>query len=216
MGFTEDLKNWNYDLKCQETVRALNKNNFIGVYCENQAAALEYILAEAQTAVTIGFGGSMTITDIGVRERLAELGKELLNHNAPGLSMEEKLQVMRRQLTCDLFLASANAVTYTGNVISIDGNGNRVASMIFGPQKVILVVGRNKLVNTVDEGLKRIKSWCAPLAAKRLNYATPCAATGFCADCNSPQRICTITVVLERKPRLSDLRILVVNEDLGF
>jgi len=144
------------------------------------------------------------------------MGKELLDHNQAGLNPEEKMAVMRRQLTSDLFLASANAVTLTGNIISIDGNGNRVASMIFGPKKVILVVGRNKLVGDVDEGLKRIKAIAAPLAAKRLNIDTPCAKTGFCIDCKSPGRICAITVILERKPRLSDFRVLVVNEDLGF
>ena len=122
---------------------------------------------------------------------------------------------MRRQLTCDL-LASANAVTLTGMVLNIDGNGNRVASTIFGPQKVILVVGRNKLVSTVEDGLKRIKAYAAPLAAKRLNIEVPCAKTGFCIDCNSPGRICTATVILERKPRLSDVRVLIVNEELGF
>ncbi|MDH7479832.1 MAG: lactate utilization protein, partial [Syntrophomonadaceae bacterium] len=140
----------------------------------------------------------------------------LLDHNRPGLSLEEKLGVMRRQLTCDLFLASANAITLTGSIISIDGNGNRVASTIFGPRKVILVAGRNKLVGSVDEGLKRIKAFAAPLAARRLDINVPCAKTGFCIDCNTPDRICTITMILERKPRLGDVRVLVVNEELGF
>lgn len=216
MGFTEELRDWGQEQRCQAAVKALEKNRFTSVYCPNKEAAVNYILQEAAEAATIGFGGSRTVVDLGIHEQLAAMGKELLDHNQPGLNPEEKMAVMRRQLTSDLFLASANAATLTGNIISIDGNGNRVASMIFGPKKVILVVGRNKLVGDVDEGLKRIKALAAPLAAKRLNIDTPCAKTGFCIDCKSPGRICAITVILERKPRLSDFRVLVVNEDLGF
>lgn len=217
MGFTEELRDWGFEQRCREAVKSLGKNRFTSVYCEDRQAAIDYILKEAEEAATIGFGGSRTVADLGVKERLAAMGKELFDHNDPGLaSLEERMAVMRRQLTCDLFLASANAVSLTGSVISIDGNGNRVASMIFGPRKVILVVGRNKLVGTVDEGIKRIKAFAAPLAAKRLNIDTPCAKTGFCSDCSSPGRVCTITVILERKPRLGDVRVLVVNEELGF
>lgn len=153
-------------------------------------------MKEAGEASTVGFGGSRTVVDLDIQGRLADMGKELLDHNKPGLTLEERLGVMRRQLTSDLFLASANAVTISGKVISIDGNGNRVASMIFGPKKVILVVGRNKLVGSVEEGIKRIKAFAAPLAAKRLNIDTPCAKTGFCIDCNSPGRVCTIIIII--------------------
>jgi hypothetical protein len=216
MGFTEELLDWSYEKRCQEAVKGLNQNRFTAVFCENREAAVDYILKEAGEASSIGFGGSRTVTDLEIQGRLAGMGKELLDHNQPGLTLEERLAVMRRQLTSDLFLASANAVTTSGKVISVDGNGNRVASMIFGPKKVILVVGRNKLVGSVEEGIRRIKAIAAPLAAKRLNINTPCAKTGFCIDCSSPDRVCTITVILDRKPRLSDVRVLVVNEEMGL
>lgn len=216
MGFTEELRNWSHEQRCREAVKALNHNRFTALYCESREEAIDYILKQAEEALTVGFGGSRTIVDLGLAGRLEAMGKELLDHNRPGLSLEEKLGVMRRQLTCDLFLASANAITLTGSIISIDGNGNRVASTIFGPRKVILVAGRNKLVGSVDEGLKRIKAFAAPLAARRLDINVPCAKTGFCIDCNTPDRICTITMILERKPRLGDVRVLVVNEELGF
>mgnify|MGYP001035874420 FL=1 len=217
MGFTEELRNWNYEQRCQAAVKALEKNRFTALYCANKEAAIDYILKEAAEAETIGFGGSRTVADLGIQDQLAAMGKVLHDHNNPGLiNLEEKIKVMRRQLTSDLFLASANALTLSGNIINVDGNGNRVAAMIFGPKKVILVVGRNKLVDGVDEGIKRIKAYAAPLAAKRLNIDVPCAKTGFCMDCNSPGRVCTITVILERKPRLSDIRVLVVNEEMGF
>jgi hypothetical protein len=216
MGFTEELRHWNYEQRCQEAVKGLEKNRFTAVYCANKTEAIDYIIQEADQAKTVGFGGSRTVVDLGISDQLKAMGKELLDHNQPGLTLEERLKVMRQQLTSDLFLASANAVTLCGKIISIDGNGNRVASMIFGPQKVILVVGRNKLVSGVDEGIKRIKTYAAPLAAKRLNIEVPCAKTGFCIDCNSASRICAITVILERKPRLSDFRVLIVNEEMGF
>lgn len=122
----------------------------------------------------------------------------------------------KEMLTCDLFLTSTNALTLTGNLVNIDGTGNRAASMFFGPRKIIIIAGRNKIVGSIEEGLNRIKMYAAPANARRLNLSTPCASTGFCADCNSPERICRITTILERKPLLTDIHVLVVNEDLGF
>ncbi|WP_243113657.1 lactate utilization protein [Desulfofundulus salinus] len=156
------------------------------------------------------------MADLKVAEALREMGKELLIHGLPELSPEERLTIMRRQLTCDLFLTGTNALTLTGCLVNIDATGNRVASMVFGPKKVIIVAGRNKLVEDEEEAIKRIKAYAAPPNARRLNCKTPCVETGFCADCNSPDRICRIITVMERKPRLTDVRVLVVNEDLGL
>jgi hypothetical protein len=125
--------------------------------------------------------------------------------------------IMRRQLTCDLFLTGTNALTLSGCLVNIDATGNRVGSMLFGPKKVIVVAGRNKLVDgDIADALKRIKEWSSPPNARRLNFNTPCAKTGFCCDCNSPERICRITTIIDRKPRQTDLRVLVVNEEMGL
>jgi len=138
-------------------------------------------------------------------------------HVRQDLSPEERIAVMRRQLTCDLFLTGCNAVTLSGCLVNIDATGNRVASMSFGPKKVIVVAGRNKLVDgDVAAAVKRVKERTSPPNARRLGFNTPCATSGFCSDCNSPDRICRITTIIERKPRLTDLRVLVVNEDLGL
>jgi len=145
------------------------------------------------------------------------MGKELLMHSAPGLATDERREIMRRQLTCDLFLTGTNAVTLSGCLVNIDATGNRVGSMLFGPKKVIVVAGRNKLVDgDVADAIKRIKEWSSPPNARRLNFDTPCAKTGFCCNCDSQQRICRITTIIERKPRQTDLRVLVVNEDMGL
>lgn len=216
MSLAEELRRWEFEQKCKKAVNSLGKNGFTAVYCENGKEAYDYIIREAEGANTIGFGGSMTVAGMGVAEKLKEMGKEIFNHNVPGLSPEERLEIMRRQLTCDLFLAGANALTLSGCLVNIDATGNRVGAMAFGPKKAIVVAGRNKLVSDVDEAVKRIKACAAPPNARRLKMGTPCAETGFCADCSSPDRICRIISVIERKPRMSDLRVLVVNEDMGL
>lgn len=216
MATPKEILDWTYEQKCLKAVESLKKNGFTAVYCKTRKEAVDYIANQAKEASTIGFGGSMTLAQLNVAESLMEMGKELLNHNAPDLSPEEKMAIRRRQLTCDLFLTSTNALTITGCLVNVDGTGNRAASMFFGPKKVIVVAGRNKLVSSIEEGLNRIKMYAAPANARRLNLSTPCADTGFCADCNSPARICRITTILERKPLLTDIHVLVVNEDLGF
>ena len=217
MTLTEELVNWSYERKCLKAVEALEKNGFVAAYCSTRAEAYDYILAEAAGAGSVGFGGSLSIADLDVFGKLAEMGKELLMHSAPGLTPEERRAIMRRQLTCDLFLSGTNALTLSGCLVNIDATGNRVGSMLFGPQKVIIVAGRNKLVDgNIDEAIKRVKDWSSPPNAKRLNFNTPCATTGFCCDCNSPDRICRITTIIDRKPRQTDLRVLVVNEEMGL
>jgi hypothetical protein len=217
MSKSEELNDWAFALKCEKAVDSLKKNGFDAVYCKSGEEVFHYILNEAEAASSVGFGGSMSIADLKICEKLRGMGKEILNHGDPGLTPEQKLAINRRQLTCDLFLTSSNAVTLSGELINIDGNGNRAASMFFGPLKVIIVVGRNKLVDgTVEDAIRRVKSYAAPPNSKRLNLSTPCATTGFCSDCNSPQRICRVTTIIEKKPRNTDIRVLVVNEDMGL
>ncbi len=217
MSLTEELVRWTNEQKCERAVESLGKNGFTAVYCKTGQEAYDYIIREAAEAESVGFGGSMSVTDLAVQEKLREMGKEILNHSQPALSREERLEIMRRQLTCDLFLTGSNAVTLSGYLVNIDATGNRVASMFFGPKKVIVVAGRNKLVDgDIAAAIKRIKDWASPPNAKRLNFNTPCAKTGFCCDCTSPDRICRITTIIDRKPRRTDIRVLVVNEDMGL
>jgi L-lactate utilization protein LutB len=217
MSLTEELVTWTHEQKCRTTVESLDKNGFRALYCATPQEAFDYIVAEAAEVGSVGFGGSMSITGLGVEACLREQGKEILNHSAPGLSRDERVEVMRRQLTCDLFLSGCNALTLSGELVNIDATGNRVAAMFFGPRKVIVVAGRNKLVDgTAQDAIVRVKSWASPPNAKRLNFNTPCARTGFCSNCNSPDRICRVTTVIDRKPRMTDLHVLVVNADMGF
>jgi hypothetical protein len=217
MSQTDDLNFWTHEQKCEKAVEALGQNGFTAIYCRTVQEARDYILQEAAAAHSVGFGGSRTIVDLNVQNELTSQGKEILNHGTPLLSPEAKMAVMRRQLTCDLFLTSSNAVTLSGWLVNIDGNGNRVAAMTFGPKQVIVVAGRNKLVEgTMEAAIQRIKNYAAPPNARRLNLNTPCAKTGFCSNCSSPDRICRITTVIDRKSKTMDIRVLVVNADLGL
>jgi hypothetical protein len=217
MELTKELVDWSYGQKCEMAVNSLKKNGFDAIYCPTCAEAYDYIMAEAAGSDSVGFGGSLSVAGLKVAERLKEMGKELLIHSDRGLTSEERRDVMRRQLTCDLFLSGTNALTLSGCLVNIDATGNRVGSMLFGPKKVIVVAGRNKLVDgDISDAVKRIKAWSSPPNARRLNFNTPCAKTGFCCDCNSPERICRITTIIDRKPRQTDLRVLVVNAEMGL
>lgn len=214
---TLELNAWTSEKKCRRLVENLLKKRFAAVYCATPQEASDYILKQAESARTVGFGGSLSIADLKLAARLAEQGKELLNHGLPDLTPEQKQLAMKRQQTCDLFLSGTNAATLDGCLVNIDGNGNRVAAMIYGPSKVIVVVGRNKIVEgDVAAAVKRIKDKSAPPNAMRLNKQTPCATTGFCCDCDSPQRICHVTTIIDSKPTLTDFHVLVVNADMGL
>lgn len=217
MTLTDELMTWHHEQRCEKAVEALGRNGFTAVYCHTAQQARDYILSHGGDALSIGFGGSRTIVDLGVQDVFQQQGRETLNHGAPGITPAEKMEIMRRQLTCDLFLTSSNAVTLSGWLVNIDGNGNRVAALTFGPKKTIVVAGRNKLVDgDLAAAIHRVKNVAAPPNAKRLGCNTPCAKTGFCADCNSPERICRIIHVMERKPRVADLHVVIVNEDMGL
>jgi len=217
MSLTDELVLWTHEQKCLKAVESLVNNGFGAVYCPTTREAFDYIVGEAAGAASVGFGGSMSIVGLNVEERLRGEGKEILNHAAPALSRDERLEIMRRQLTCDLFLSGTNALTLSGELVNIDATGNRVSAMSFGPRKVIVVAGRNKLVDgTVHDAIRRVKDWATPPNARRLGFKTPCAVTGFCSDCNAPDRLCRVTTVIDRKPRFTDVRVLVVNADLGF
>ena len=217
MGMTEELVSWTHEQKCRKAVASLDRSGFTALYCSTPQEAAEYIIAGAADAHTVGFGGSMSIVSLKVEQVLHEQGKEILNHGSPQFSRDEKLEIMRRQLTCDLFLSGCNALTLNGELVNIDATGNRVGAMLFGPRKVIVVAGRNKLVDgTPHDAIKRIKNWVTPPNSKRLNFKTPCCTTGFCSDCNAPDRLCRVTTIIDRKPRFTDLHVLVVNAEMGF
>lgn len=194
---------------------ALEKNGFQTFFAPTKNEALEKALYLIPPTAKVGIGGSVTIRELNLIDALTARGNIVIQHwQLP--PDEDALTNMRKEQTSEYYLASSNAVTENGELINIDGTGNRVASMIFGPQKVILVVGINKIVRDVAEGLQRAKSVAAPMNAKRLGKKTPCAATGVCTDCDAPDRICRVTSIMEKKPDRTEIMVMFVGEEMGF
>ena len=209
-------KQWWIEERAKKTIEKLEAHGFSAIYVRTKEEAVQEIWKHITPKQRIGVGGSLTIRELGVLDRLEAQGCTVYDHWKPGLSKETILGIRRSQMTSDLFLSSVNAITLTGELINIDATGNRVNATVFGPGKVILVVGYNKIVEDVQEGIKRIKDVAAPMNARRLNVDVPCAKLGKCIDCNSPNRICKVIVIHERKPSLTDMFVIIVGEELGF
>lgn len=186
---------------CLKAVEGLEKRGFEAVFVKTGAEAAALVMKEAEVAQSVGWGGSETVKALGLREKLVAAGKEIRDH----------------QLVMDLFLLSANAITADGRIVNIDGNGNRVAASINGPKRVIYLIGRNKIVDGgIDAAIARIKKFACPPNCKRLGKQTPCALTGVCGDCDSPDRICKVTAIFDRKPTGISAKVIVIDEDLGY
>jgi L-lactate utilization protein LutB len=211
-----DLTEWHNDVIGQRAVDALIKHNFTAHYFGDRQVAINHILQLITEGATIGMGGSRTGMELGLWELLAERGHEMFNHNLDGLSLEEKTALRYKQLTCDVFLSGVNAITLNGEIVNRDAFGNRVAAMMFGPKKVIIIAGINKIVRDIEEADKRIKMYSAPMNNKRYELPNPCVQLGQCVDCNSPRRSCNITTILSRRPPLTDIHVMIIGEDLGF
>jgi len=207
---------WRDETIGNAAVKALKKNGFDAVYVADIQEAAKKVLSYVAKDKTVGFGGSMTVKALRIAEQAKDLGAVILDHNVPGLALEEKMRIMRSQLTCDLFVSGTNAVTMKGELVNIDGTGNRVAALSFGPLKTVVVVGTNKIVRDLDEAWKRIESYAAPMNNKRLDTPNPCVKTGTCQDCALETRICRSYQVLRRRPSKTDFTVVVVGSYLGF
>jgi hypothetical protein len=207
---------WFQDLQVERTIKALKRNNFEARYFAKAVEALEEIWKMIPEGATVGFGGSLTLNQIGFFEEAQKRPLKLLNPFAKGLTPEEGDRIRKEIITADVFLASSNAVTEEGELYNIDATGNRVGPMIFGPKKVILVCGTNKIVKDIGEAERRVQEWTAPMNVKRLGYKNPCAQTGECSDCGSAERICNIYTIMAKKPRRTDITILLIGEALGL
>ncbi len=210
------VEQWHYETLGKRACEALRANGFDAHYASTGAEALSRVAGFVKAGMKVGFGGSMTVTAIGAHAKVRELGAEVLDHSAPGLDAARKLEVRRDQLTCDLFLSGSNAVTLEGDIVNVDGVGNRVAALSFGPKKTVVVVGANKIVRDLDEAFERLETWASPMNNKRLEQPNPCVKTGHCEDCKGETRICRIYQIIRRKPMLSDFTVIVVGEPLGF
>lgn len=179
---------------------------------DSSAQALDF-LAERLSGKTVAFGGSVTLDQIGLYERIKPLASEILWH---WKEPEKSAEIFKRALSVQAYVLSANAVARTGEIVNMDGNGNRVAASIFGPEEVYFVIGRNKLTDDLASAIDRVQNIAAPLNAKRLHKATPCAKDGKCHNCRRSDCFCCVMTIHKRRPSGINSVVVLIDEDLGY
>jgi len=203
------------DENVKRAVAVLNKHGFKAVYAADEESAKKMIMERIPKDAKVGIPGSKTVRQLGLDQALRERGNVTYDHWLKGLSDQDILKTRKAQLNCDVLLTSSNAITETGEIYNMDGVGNRVAPMIFGPPLVLIVAGKNKIVPNLDAARDRLQKIAAPKRAAELNLKLSCATTGECDDCNSPGRICRAEVVLHRPPSLTEIEIYIIDRELG-
>ena len=200
----------------QKTVDALNANNIECIFVKGKDEALAKALELIPDGAEVGLGGSVSVEEIGLLQKLRDGDYTLHDQYEEGIDMMENLSRRRKGIVAPYFVAGTNAITMDGQLVNVDGMGNRVAAQIFGPEKVILVAGTNKIVKDVHEAFDRLQNTAAPINAERVGVQTPCADTGECIDCDSPMRICNMYSIIRRMMFPGRLTLILVDESLGF
>ncbi len=201
--------------QAESIIKNLAKRNIEGCYCETAAECTQAILKEIPKGNTVSWGGSESIKEIGLMDAIHNGDYELIDR-AAAKTPEESRQLYAKTVMADYYLMSSNAITLDGELINIDGNGNRVACLIQGPSHVILVIGMNKVVTDVKSGIARVRNTASPANAIRLGRNLPCAATGVCHDCLSPECFCNQIVITRRSGHTGRIKVYLIAEDLGY
>jgi hypothetical protein len=211
-----DPKQNYYDKRGEVLVKNLKSRKFEAWYCATRDEALEKALSLIPTGSVVGWGGATSAQDIGLLDvmRTGDY-REIDRDKAP--TPEERVQAMRQCLLSDVFITGANAISMDGQMVNIDGNGNRVAAIVYGPKAVIVIAGMNKVVDTVEDAVVRARTVAAPINKQRFPAPTPCLTTGSCADCNSDGCICNQVLITRRNNgEPGRIKIILVGEELGF
>lgn len=200
----------------QRTIHNLNKNNMAGYYAHSIEQLHEIIQALLEEGETIGCGDSVTLEETGVFNLVRRQNYTFLDKFAPGLKHEEKRELYLQNFRADTFLTGINAVIANGSLFNIDGNGSRIAPVLYGPKQVLAVVGTNKVVNSLDEAIHRARQIAAPLDAKRLGKDTPCTKLNKCINCHHTQRICNDFVLITGQFEKDRIKVIFVEGEYGF
>ncbi|MFH2130112.1 MAG: lactate utilization protein [bacterium] len=211
-----NYQKWLWEKKGEKCIKNLKKHGFDAHFADTSETAATLIMGMVSDYTTFGFGGSDTTRRLGLPEKLKTLGKTVYDHWDATMSPEENLNCRKQQMTADCFMCSANGISVTGEIVNFDGVGNRTNAMCFGPKKVIIVAGMNKVAKDLDAAIDRVHEIATPMRAKSLGIETPCGKTGICIDCNDAMRLCRITTILHRKPLMTDLSVVLINESIGF
>lgn len=209
------VKEMRDSLRGEQVVKALNSRNMEAFLVGTKEEALKKALELIPEGSSVDWGGSASIEEIGLKEAIKN-GKYKVVDREEGSSQEEAEKLMRDIFFCDYFLASSNAVSEDGVLVNVDGNSNRVAAICYGPKHVIMIIGMNKVVKSVEDAMSRARNTAAPLNAQRFDIDTPCKKTGCCYDCKKPDTVCCQILITRYSRHVGRIKVILVNEELGF
>lgn len=205
-----------YQIQAETIIKNLEKRQISGYYCAGKEEAVKTAMSLTKPGTTVSFGGSMTLVESGAMDALKSRDDIHLIDRSLAKSPEEVKQTYRDSFSADTYFMSSNAITLDGQLVNIDGNGNRVAALIYGPDQVIILAGMNKIVSNVEDGVRRVRNLATPPNCIRLNKQTPCAVTGTCADCMSNDCICNQIVITRRSGTPGRIKVILIGEELGY
>lgn len=209
------VKNDYYKTKAENLIKNFARRNIEGYFAESSEAARKKVLELIKENSSVSWGGSMTLKEIGVFPKLKAGDYKLLDR-ATAKNSAEKEAIYHQALNADYYLMSSNAITQSGKLVNVDGNGNRLAALIYGPKNVIIVAGMNKVTVDEESAVKRVRNQAAPANSIRLEQNTPCAKTGYCNSCQVEDTICCQTVITRRSRQDGRIKVILVAEELGF
>ena len=205
-----------YKTQAETILRHLEKRRMKGYYCSSKEEALDTAMSLTASQTSVSFGGSMTLAETGILDALKSRTDIRLTDRSLAKTPEEIKQAYRDSFSVDTYFMSTNAITPDGQLVNVDGNGNRVAALIYGPDQVIVVAGMNKVTPTVEDAIRRVRNIASPPNCIRLSRQTPCASTGVCAECLGDDCICSQTVITRRSGIVHRIKVILVGEELGY
>ena len=211
---TEQMKTY-YEKRGQVLVKNLKSRHFDAYYCPDAASALAKALELIPEGASVGWGGALSAQQIGLIDAVKAGNYAAIDRDA-AKTPEERTQALKRCLTADVFLSGANALSLDGQMVNIDGTGNRIAAIVYGPETVLVIAGMNKVCDTLDDAMTRARTVAAPMNKQRFPFKTPCEATGACADCKSEDCICNQILITRNCRPAGSIKFILVGEELGF
>ena len=211
---TEQMKKY-YEKRGQVLVKNLKSRHFDAFYCPDAASALKKALELIPEGASVGWGGALSAQQIGLIDAVKTGNYAAIDRDS-AKTPEERNQLLKRCLTADVFLSGANALSLDGEMVNIDGTGNRVAAIVYGPETVLVIAGMNKVCDTLDDAVTRARTVAAPMNKQRFPFKTPCEVTGACADCKSDDCICNQILITRNCRPAGRIKFVLVGEELGF
>lgn len=212
---SKEIMQKRYEIMSERVLKALGSRGFMGYFCKDREEAAKKVAELIPVGSSVSWGGSLTLEECGI-QKLLKSGNYKVIDRADAKTPKEREDALKAALTCDTYLSSVNAMTEDGIMFNIDGNGNRIAAIAYGPESVILVVGMNKICRDAATALSRAKNVAAPANSVRLKKETPCTKDGVCHDCKSPECICAQTVEMRFCRTAGRIKVLLVGEELGL